>query len=603
MSITKQKKIIPIKGMHCRSCELLIEENLRSIKGIERVSVNHNRGQAEIYYQDEQPNDAQIGEAVAKAGYAVGEDEATKLFSRDKHDYKDLGVALLFLLGLYLVLKGLGLGDMSLNTAAEALTVPLVVLIGLTAGFSTCMALVGGLVLGVSAKYVENHPTATTGQKLRPHIFFNVGRLVSFVIFGGLLGLLGSVFQLSSAALGLLTVAVGVVMLIMGLQLVEIFPWAHSLKLTLPKSLAKFFGWQSSVATYSRRGVLALGAVTFFLPCGFTQAMQVYAIGTGSFLGGAMIMGAFALGTMPGLLSIGGLTSSLKGVVARRFFKGAGLAVIAFAMFNISNGLNLVGWTNLSVAGETAVANDPNVTIEKNVQVVRMKETNRGYEPNKFTIKKDMPVKWIITAEAPYSCAASLVVPKLGIRQNLRSGENIIEFTPKEAGVIKFSCSMGMYTGVFNVVDGKGRSTVDSNVASAATEDDGSCVINQACDSEPTPTPTSGGCGCGANRGLTAPVQADALSEQQIIISDYTAMDDIKPNNFTVKVGQPVKYVIKAQEDGLGCMSGIMVQDLYPYPAELKAGQEIVMDFTPTKPGKYLITCAMNMPRGQIIVN
>ncbi|MCL5070724.1 MAG: cation transporter [Actinobacteria bacterium] len=41
------KKIVYIKGMHCRSCSLLIEEALRKIKGIIKVKVNYKNGYAE----------------------------------------------------------------------------------------------------------------------------------------------------------------------------------------------------------------------------------------------------------------------------------------------------------------------------------------------------------------------------------------------------------------------------------------------------------------------------------------------------------------------------------------------------------------------------
>jgi hypothetical protein len=201
---------------------------------------------------------------------------------------------------------------------------------------------------------------------------------------------------------------------------------------------------------------MLLGVLTFFLPCGFTQAMQLYAVSTGSFTQGALIMGMFALGTAPGLLSIGGLTAAVKGLLAQRFFRAAGVVVILFALFNMRNGWNLLGWQT-SVAPNTkntsTVVNDPNVTLENNVQVVRMAETGGGYSPNQFTVKKGVPVKWIIDAQAPYSCASSIIMSKYNISKNLEPGENVIEFTPTETGKVGFSCSMGMYTGIFNIIN------------------------------------------------------------------------------------------------------------------------------------------------------
>ena len=54
-------------------------------------------------------------------------------------------------------------------------------------------------------------------------------------------------------------------------------------------------------------------------------------------------MGLFAIGTMPGLLGVGGLTSVVDGQAAKRFFRVAGVAVMAMAILNISNGYNLSG--------------------------------------------------------------------------------------------------------------------------------------------------------------------------------------------------------------------------------------------------------------------
>lgn len=486
-----QKFIIPIKGMHCKSCEILVEEQLKKIKDVRKAVVNHRRDLAEIYYHDKSPDLEAIKTAVEKAGYSLGKEEKRGWFSKNKADYKELGLAALLLLGLYFVLKGLGLTNINILPSSNGgVTVPLVLLIGLTAGFSTCMALIGGLVLGVSARHNELHPEANLMEKFRPHLFFNLGRIVSYTFLGGLLGLIGSTLQLSSFALGLLTIAVGLVMFVMGLQLIEIFPWAHKLKLTLPKALGRALGIGGHQKEYSHKNSLALGAATFFLPCGFTQAMQVLAVSTGSFFYGALVMGLFALGTMPGLLAVGGLTAIVKDGAARKFFKFAGLVVLIFAMFNISNGLGLTGFnlTYSQAEAKNVNLNDPNVTLENGVQVVRMKQTAGGYSPNRFTIRQGLPVKWIIDSQAQYSCSSGLIMQKYNIRKNLVPGKNIIEFTPTQTGRISFSCSMGMYTGSFNVIDKNGQAPAASNSEATLIADantgGGNCGAG-------------GGCGCG----------------------------------------------------------------------------------------------------------
>src|SRR5680860_1028671 len=327
------------------------------------------------------------------------------------------------------------------------------------------MALVGGLILGLSARYAEVHPEATRVQKFKPHLFFNFGRLTSYALLGGLIGLVGSVLRLSSSLLGGLTIIVGIVMLLLGLKLIEIFPRLSNTSFVLPKSISRIFGLRQESKEYSHRGSFITGALTFFLPCGFTQSMQLYAVSTGSFLQGALIMFLFALGTMPGLLGIGGLTSAVKGVFARYFFRFAGLVVIILAWVNISSGYNLMGFAPISfqsnntstdlnqtlTGGKTSAVVD--VKTEGGKQIAIMEQNRSGYEPNSFVVKKGVPVKWVINSTNNYTCASYLVIPSLGISKALSMGENIIEFTPTEVGEIRFTCSMGMYSGFFKVIN------------------------------------------------------------------------------------------------------------------------------------------------------
>jgi sulfite exporter TauE/SafE/copper chaperone CopZ len=441
--------------MHCRSCELLIEDELKKLPGVKRVEVNHKKGLATVY-SHQSLLEADVFQAVEKAGYTCGVDkiESGQLFTSNPKAYKELGLAVLIGAGLFLLAKGLGIFNLGANISGNYGSLSVVFLVGLTAGVSTCMALVGGIVLGASAKYSQKHPEASGIAKFKPHLFFNLGRIISYIIFGALIGFLGSVFQLSSTLLGILTIGVGLVMLLLGTQLIDMFPVLNKVSITLPKSVSRFFGIRNrSDKEYSHKNSWLLGALTFFLPCGFTQAMQLYSISTGDPVAGALTMGVFALGTAPGLLGVGGLASAIKGPSMRLFFKTAGIVVIALSLFNIKNGTNLIG---LYPSPPRAVAkiSDPNVKIIDGIQVVRMRQVATGYIPNKLTIKKDLPVRWIIDSKTANTCAASLVSQKLNVRQRLKLGENVITFTPTQTGIIHFSCSMGMYTGSFTVVEG-----------------------------------------------------------------------------------------------------------------------------------------------------
>lgn len=234
---------------------------------------------------------------------------------------------------LFVVLQKIGLVDL---VHAGKVTYGTAFVIGVIASLSTCMAVVGGLVLSLSATYAKEGNTVT------PHLMFHGGRITSFFLLGGVIGAIGSAFTLSTAATFVLSVLIGIVMLILGLNLLDVFPWAKKLQPSLPTFFTKHaYGVSKFNHTFTP---LFVGVATFFLPCGFTQSMQLYTLTTGSFLRGGLTMLSFALGTLPvlALVSFSSCrikSSSRSGV----FFKSAGLVVIMFALFNLINSLVVLG--------------------------------------------------------------------------------------------------------------------------------------------------------------------------------------------------------------------------------------------------------------------
>lgn len=574
-------KIIDIKGMHCNSCELLIEEEVKQVPGVKSCKVNYSKGRAEISYEGQFDMQG-IRAAVEEAGYSLGKDERN-FFSHKISDYFSLLMTVLGVFVLYSLAKALGIFELGSKIGGNYNNLPAVFLIGLTAGVSTCMAIVGGLVLGASARFAEKNPQASSLQKFKPHLFFNLGRISSYFILGGAIGYLGSFLQLSTSFMGILTIIVGFVMLLLGLQLTEIIPGLNKIKITLPAQISKIFGiHKQGSKEYSNINSAIMGASTFFLPCGFTQALQLFSISTGSPYLGAITMGTFAIGTVPGLLGIGGLTSVVKGAFARHFFRFAGVVVILLAFFNISNGINLTGFnpgpvlsytSSAAAQGQQEQKDDPNVTVKDGVQIVKMTQSGSGYEPNSFTIQRGIPVRWEINSTDAYTCAASILVPKFQITKALSAGKNTINFTPDEIGTIKFSCNMGMYTGEFNVIEAQ------SDVEKQNSQN----VVNE----QPTPAESP------------TPTPEPQLSDAQIIKATYSINNDIQPQKFNVKADQPVRLEIAADDDGAGCMGSVMIPGLTD-PKGFAKGQTTVLSFTPKK-GKYQLTCAMGVPRGEIV--
>jgi sulfite exporter TauE/SafE len=140
----------------------------------------------------------------------------------------------------------------------------------------------------------------------------------------------------------ILGLIIGLVMLTLGINLLDVFPWAKKFQPTIPKFLSN-----KAYAVSQLNHTLTpffVGMATFFLPCGFTQSMQLYTLSTGTFMEGAFTMFSFALGTLPVLSLISFSSLRIKeSAYAGIFFKTAGLIVILFALFNIINSLVVIG--------------------------------------------------------------------------------------------------------------------------------------------------------------------------------------------------------------------------------------------------------------------
>lgn len=463
------KKIYEITGMHCRSCEVLIEDKIKNIEGVRKVFASQKKGQATVYGEDFKDSD--VAAAIKEAGYSVGK-KNLPLINNSKGYFKDLAIVLTVFFSLYLFGRLLGFQDLFSVGSTATSNLIVVFTIGLTAGLSTCMALIGGLVLGISARFAEKHPDSTPIQKFRPHLFFNLGRIASYFLFGGVIGQLGSVFRISNGLFGTITIIIGVVMLFLGVQLLEIFP-RFSTGFTLPKFITRFLKIKDRhEKEYSHKNSLLLGAMTFFLPCGFTQAMQVYAVTTGSFVRGALIMGVFAIGTAPGLLGIGGLTSAFKeGRFKQLFFKFVGLVVIALAFFNISTGFNLSGvnlsflkneekqeeeeWTVISGPKTDTNSNTEPGPVNPDLQIIKATyDTQNIIAPKQFTVKVGKPVRFEIYAkENGEGCMGSVMIPGLADEPQFFVQDQTVtyEFTPRRTGKFRITCAMGLQAGTIIV--------------------------------------------------------------------------------------------------------------------------------------------------------
>ncbi len=444
------KITIPIEGMHCRSCEITLGQHLEKVARVISASVSLKTKTATIEVISP-PSQAELHKAVRAAGYTIGNTKQPWL-SHNPTDYRDLCIGILVVGILAILYNTLSINKIISTGSIASGGIGVAFLTGIAAGLSTCMALVGGLVLSLSARHAKKHPGATAMQKFRPHLFFNLSRIISFFIFGGLIGILGASIQLQGAPLGVLMIIVGIVMFSLGLQLTNIMPRVSAGSLTLPPSIAKFLGLKKHTdKEYNHQSAVALGAISFFLPCGFTQVMQLYAMSTGNFMTGAIVMSVFAIGTAPGLLGVGSLTSFVKGKSSGRFFKIAGVAVMVMALLNINSGYNLSGFQMPSFA-QASDADSSNVIG----QTINTTYTlNKDIIPSTFTLKSHMDYKLVVDSQDDgQGCMSTIMIPGLFEKPLLleKGKKQILSFRTKAAGTYKITCAMGINRGTITVI-------------------------------------------------------------------------------------------------------------------------------------------------------
>ncbi|MBP9719056.1 MAG: sulfite exporter TauE/SafE family protein [Candidatus Levybacteria bacterium] len=366
-----------------------------------------------------------------------------------KSTLKILIASFLVFLGISFFLFNFGIKIPSSNIGLGG-----IFLTGLLTGGLTCLAVQGGLLAATIAQREEDklkekiHSTGSgqTGNAV-PILAFLGAKLVAYTILGFLLGMLGSVFQLSITTQVVMQTAVAIFMIGTALNILNVHPIFRYFVIQPPKFLTRIVRNQSK--SKSIFAPLLLGAFTVFIPCGTTQAMMALAIGSGSPLLGGAILFAFVLGTSPVFFTLGYFATKLGDAMHQKFMKFAAFTLIILSLFNLNGALSLAGMNPLDV--------QTNLVVEQNIPAVEeatIAFTENAYSPSMVTVKAGSHVKLNLINNNGQGCIQAFTIPKLGIQKIVRIGTSeSIEFdAPIEKGGIAFMCSMGMYRGTINVI-------------------------------------------------------------------------------------------------------------------------------------------------------
>ena len=207
-------------------------------------------------------------------------------------------------------------------------------MVGLLGG-GHCVGMCGGIVGAVTISLPGSKP------RLGFVLTYNLGRILSYTIAGGLAGAVGaSSFFLAhilpvQKALYALS---GIMLIVLGLYLAGV--WAG---VTHLESVGGLF-WRK-LQPYSRRFIpvqnlrqsLMVGAIWGWLPCGLVYSVLIAAIATANPVQGATLMLCFGLGTLPTLLAMGLAAVKLKSMLQLRWVRTvSGWVVIVFGVVGLS---------------------------------------------------------------------------------------------------------------------------------------------------------------------------------------------------------------------------------------------------------------------------
>lgn len=493
-----KKRVFHVSGMTCGHCEARVSKAARSVQGVNSAIASFSRNRLEITYDPDKIGEDQLVSDVTKAvtaeGYRVVDGE------KSAQPVSKVVPIVLIILALYFILRyTVGFDFFGYIPKIDS-TISLAALF-VTGLFTSihCIAMCGGINLSQSVG--ANNKTK---NKLKNPILYNLGRVISYTVIGGVVGGIGSVLFLSETVKAILLSLAAVGMLLMGLSMLGWLPWWLTPR--MPKFLSSRIGKSGA-----GKGPLVVGLLNGFMPCGPLQAMQLYALATGSILTGALSMFLFSLGTVPLMLGAGALFSVLKGKFAYVVQRVSAVLVVFFAIVMASSALSLFGVRSAATLEAPPAATAAAAVPEESDSLLQQ-ALDKGYLPAALDggvqkvqadlnpsvypfiiVQKGIPVELTITANESdiTGCNQTVVFPAYNVKKTLTAGDNVIQFTPDEAGLVPYTCWMGMLDGRILVVDDLFASPEATAAPAAAVTP----AIESAAPSL-TPSITSGSC-CG----------------------------------------------------------------------------------------------------------
>ena len=459
------RKTWRVEGMHCVHCESAIERALSRLPGLRDVRASYRKGTLMAQWDAQKLPLKAIAARLEKMGY--------HLDCRRRRPLWREGLQFLLLLaalfGLYWMMTRTVVADwMSAFPVARAgMGLGMIFVVGLMTSLH-CVAMCGGINIAQSANAAQKGRGPG-----RANLLYNLGRVISYTVIGGIVGALGMAFSISTTVKACIQIAAAAFMLIMALNLLGGFSWLRRFTVSLPRGLsARIHGWAAGHSSF------IIGLANGLMPCGPLQSMQLFALSTGSWWMGALSMLCFSLGTVPLMLGIGLIGGKLNQKYARPMRIASALLVVLMGMSMLASGLALAGiGVSSAPMGEDGFA-----AVRDGRQYVRS-EIDYGSYPA-ITVQAGIPVEWTIYADEAKltGCNNEIIIPAYNLTVPQRAGDNVVEFTPTESGTVSYTCWMGMIRSSIYVVDSlEDADAAEALAAQAEAEGTSAALASGSC--------------------------------------------------------------------------------------------------------------------------
>lgn len=413
---------VRIDGITCDNCRRKIKDELLNLKEINDVEITRNI--AKVTFPKE-IDIIKIINVINSLGYHTEKNYISENIKEINTSIKLKEFIIIFisiLLLIFLINKIFGYNIFNvIPTIDENISYGMLFITGLLTSIH-CISMCGAINLMTAFN---------DGNNFKRPILYNLGRLISYSFLGGIIGLVGSVISINEIINGIIIIFASILMFLMSLSMLNI--------IKLPSLMLK--------NKFKTNNSFIIGLLNGFMPCGPLQAMQVYALSTGSFFKGAFSMFLFCLGTVPLMLGVGIIFNVIK---KRKIIlnKIASILILLLSLAMFLRGLSALG-----ISYNFNYENYKVSTIYKDYQEVKIDLSYGGYDD--IIVQKGIKVRLIINASKKYltGCNNVVMINDFNIKKQLKVGENIIEFIPNKVGVYSMNCWMNMITNNIKVID------------------------------------------------------------------------------------------------------------------------------------------------------